>query len=224
MTLGYRFADEALLALALTHPSAVLEGGAANNQRLEFLGDAVLQLLVTDWLVATHPSWTEGRLSKARAAVVRKETLAALADHFEIPAALRLGAGAQRDGTRQSVNVRSDALEAVLGAVYLDGGLGKVRGLVIPALMPWLQRADEAVNPRSALQEWAAGRGLGPPEYRDLGAEGPPHSRRFDYEVHVAGEVFGPASGTSRRTAMAAAATLAVATLLPGHVPDPVGR
>ncbi len=215
MTLGYRFTDEALLTLALTHPSAVAESGAANNQRLEFLGDAVLQLLVTDWLVATHPSWPEGRLSKARAAVVRKETLAALADHFEIPAALLLGVGAQRDGTRQSVNVRSDALEAVLGAVYLDGGLGPVRALLIPALMPWLQLADEAVNPRSTLQEWAAARSLLPPEYRDVGATGPAHAQRFDCEVHVAGQVFGPASGASRRAAMAAAATLAVAVLLP---------
>ncbi len=215
MTLGHRFGDEALLALALTHPSAVAESGAPTNQRLEFLGDAVLQLLVTDWLVATHPSWSEGRMSKARAAVVRKETLAALADHFEIPAALRLGPGAERDGTRQSVNVRSDALEAVLGAVYLDGGLDVVRRLVIPALMPWLLRADEAVNPRSTLQEWAAGRGLGAPDYRALGASGPDHARRFDCEVSVAGQVFGPASGSSLRAAKVAAATLAVATLVP---------
>ncbi len=214
MKFDHTFADPALLALALTHPSAV-QGQLAHNQRLEFLGDAVLQLLVTERLYAAHPDWTEGQLSKARAAIVRKETLAALADELGVTAHLRLGAGDLRMGTARSVNVRSDAIEAVIGAVYLDGGFAAVRTAFGPSVDPLLSAPAADHNPRSRLQEWLEARGLERPEYVELPSTGPAHALTFRYEVLAAGERFGPAPGSSKAAAMAAAAQLAVAALIP---------
>lgn len=214
MSLSHRFRDPSLLELALTHPSAVTDG--THNQRLEFLGDAVLELLVSEWLYAAHPDWPEGRLSKARSAVVCKDTLAKLADHFDLPASLRLGVGEARNQGKLTVNVRSDAMEAVIGAVYLDGGLDAARRMVIPALAAWLSVADAPANPRSTLQEWLEARGRPRPVYTELGAEGPAHALTFRYSVSADGREFGPAEGPSKVAAMAAAAALAVAELVNG--------
>lgn len=212
MNLPYTFRDPALLELALTHPSAVTDG--AHNQRLEFLGDAALELLVSEWLYAAHPDWPEGRLSKARSAVVCRDTLAELADHFGVPDALRLGPGESRNHTRRSVNVRSDAVEALIGAVYQDGGLEAARALVLPALERWLRAADAPDNPRSTLQEWLEAQRMERPVYAEVGVEGPAHALRFRYTVSAAGRTFGPAEGGSKAGAMAAAAALAVAELV----------
>lgn len=213
MKLGYTFADPALLQRALTHPSAASDP-LFSNQRLEFLGDTVIELVVTEWLYTRFADWTEGPLSKARSAAVRKETLAEVADELGLTEALQLNPGAEKTGVRRSVKVRSDACEAVFGAVYLDGGLEAARAVTLQALGPWLARIDQAQNPRSTLQEWLDACGKPPAEYSFLGAEGPAHALLFRYTVRADDREFGPAEGPSKAAAMAAAAALAVAELV----------
>lgn len=217
MSVPHEFANAALLRRALTHPSVLTEEPTEqHNQRLEFLGDAVLQLVVTDWLCRVRPEWPEGELTKARARLVNATALARLADAWELATLLRVGKGERTTAVAQNVNVRADAFEAVVAAIYLDAGPARVAELVIPLFGPLLEDLDSLGDPRSRLMEWAQGRGLPVPEYTVVGEEGPDHAREFAVTVSVAGQEWGPVSARSKKEAKAKAAQRALDTILGG--------
>jgi ribonuclease III len=212
--LGHEFDSKELLAEALTHRSlAAEEPGEVANERLEFLGDAVLGLVVATEL-HTRYSLTEGEMSMTRAAVVNEATLAALAESLGVGAALRLGKGEDASGGRNKPPILADALEALIGAVYLDAGFKKARKVV---LRHWSSVIDErAVSPgerdyKTRLQEVLAQSGT-VPEYAIV-ASGPDHERSFRATVVVAGRVAGTGAGTSKKRAQQAAARRALEAL-----------
>ncbi len=168
--LGYAMRDAALLETALTHASYGHEHGSPDNERLEFLGDAVLELIATQHLYESYPDVEEGHLSRVRSQLVRRETLADWARGLQLGACLRLGAGAQSSHIRTHDRALANVFEAVLGAVYLDGGFSAAKGVVGPLIEAHLQGAEDdlekfAKNPVSELQEWAQRSGLALPEY-----------------------------------------------------------
>ncbi len=179
--LGHAFRDVGLLCCALTHPSASASFGQ-DNQRLEFLGDAVLQLCVTENLYRQHPDKDEGPLTQMRASLVREETLAEVARQLNLGAYLRLDHGEAMSGGREKPSVLADALEAVLGAVYLDAGLEKAAA-VCQGL--WAGHSPQETEPnwKSALQEREQAKGFLAPVYRLLDQSGPPHARAFTAEA-----------------------------------------
>ena len=177
--LQYHFHNPALLRLALTHPSC----GAENNQRLEFLGDAVLQLAMSDIVFAAHPEQEEGGMTFLRARMVREETLCAVARHLQLGRYLRMDHGCEITGGRERPAVLADAMEAVLAAVYLDAGFDTAAALV-RALWPREQEVPLPVTDnKTALQELLQGQGLPSPEYQTLAEEGPAHLRIFTVAV-----------------------------------------
>lgn len=196
--LGHRFRDPALLRLALTHPSGA--GGGADNQRLEFLGDAVLELCVSDEIFARHPDMQEGDLTQLRAALVREESLAVAARAFGLGDYLRLDHGETASGGRDKPSVLADAMEAVLAAVYLDGGLAAAQTVCRRALGDFTPKAAEP-NWKSLLQEREQAAGRAAPSYRVTGEEGPPHARMFFVEVSLAGGGKGHGQGSSKKHA-----------------------
>jgi ribonuclease-3 len=210
--LGYRFNDPGLLTHALTHRSWCAEHeGEPSNERLEFLGDAVLQLVVTDHLFARFPDLTEGHLAKIRAAVVSARALADVGAGLGLGAGLRLGNGEDASGGREKASILADAAEAVIGAIYLDGGIGPSATLVIAELEADIEKA--ALLPGSAdyktrLQETAAHDRFGPPDY-EIAQSGPDHHKRFQATVRVGGEVLGAGEGTSKKEAEQRAAQAA---------------
>ncbi len=203
--LGHRFTDRALLERALTHRSAAGKG-IESNERLEFLGDRVLGLVIAEWILERFPKEREGDLGKRLARLCSQEAIAPIAEAMGIAAALRVPPSEARGGVRERATVLSDALEAVLGALYLDAGLEAARRVI---RREWEAAVEGQRRPPSSaknrLQEWTLGRGLGLPEYRHLGAEGPAHAPRFVVLVRAAGrEARG--SGETKRAAEAAAA------------------
>ena len=219
--LGHEFADPTLLDVALTHRSWCAEHEGASNERLEFLGDAVLGMLVAERTYVAHPDLPEGQLAKIRASVVSSPALAAAARSIDLGASLRLGRGEVSDGGGDKESILADALEAVIGAVYLDAGLDAARGLVGRLLADSLDRS--AVDPgehdyKTRLQELVARNSTTPPRYV-LTEDGPDHDKRFHAVVEVAGRTHGPAEGTSKKRAEQAAARLACRSLEPAAVP-----
>ncbi len=207
--LGHRFADPGLLRQALTHPSALGQPGAAaqSYERLEFLGDRVIALLVAELLLERFPREAEGALAQRLAELVRRDSLAALALELDLGAALRLAKGEDSGGERDNPALLSDACEAVAGALYLDGGLAAARRLLVPLLVPLLERALEPPqDAKTALQEWAQGRGLPLPDYRETGRSGPDHEPLFTIEVSLPGQAGEIGEGRSKRQAEQAAA------------------
>jgi ribonuclease-3 len=208
------FADRGLLEQALTHASHGHEAlGGRSNERLEFLGDAVLGLLVSELLYAAHPDWSEGDLTRARHALVNQAALAERARALGLGAQARLGGSERRSGGADKDSVLANVLEAVVGAVYLDGGLpaalGVVRRWFAEALDP--ERPREARDPKTALQEWAHAQRLGTPSYRVVGdSGGETDEQRFRVEVQVGGETLGCGSGRSKRVAERRAAERAL--------------
>jgi ribonuclease III len=206
--LGHRFARPDLLDQALTHRSAAdpRRSQLDSNERLEFLGDRVLALLIAEWLAEHFPAEREGDLGKRLAALVARDTLAKVAERLGLAPLLRVPPSEGRAGLRERASVLADAAEALLGALYLDGGLPAARSLV---RREWasLLAADlrPPVAPKSRLQEWTLGRGLGLPEYRLVSATGPSHQPLFVVAVAAAGrEAMG--TGESKRAAEQAAA------------------
>ncbi|MDR0897184.1 MAG: ribonuclease III [Oscillospiraceae bacterium] len=196
--LGHRFKNQRLLSLALTHPSA---GGAeGDNQRLEFLGDAVLELCVSEALFARHAEWQEGDLTQMRAALVREESLARAARKVNLGAALLMDHGEESSGGRDKPSVLADAMEAVLAAIYLDAGLDAVRA-VCAHLLDDFTPVQAEPNWKSLLQEKIQAGGAAPPEYRLLREEGPPHARLFTAEVRLADGRRGEGRGASKKQA-----------------------
>jgi ribonuclease-3 len=212
---------------ALTHPSFSNEqrkGECADNQRLEFLGDAVLGLCVTETLMARFPEADEGELSRMRAALVNADALSTWARSVGLGPALRLGRGAQVAGERDRTNVLADAVEALMGAVYLDRGLEAARGLVasvvgepLAALAPGPSLARD---PKSELQERVQATGGPSPRYRVVRVEGPPHRRVFAVVVEVGDRVAGEGMGRSKKLAEQEAARVAILAMSTPPAPD----
>jgi ribonuclease III len=204
--LGHSFADPGLLTQALTHPSV---GGsdAATYQRLEFLGDRVLGLIVADMVFAAFPKADEGELSRRLALMVRRETCAAVARDVGLGAFVRLGGGEAQSGGRAREATLADVCEAVIGALYLDGGLGPARAFVETH---WGLRMREAApllkDAKTALQEWAHAKGLDTPTYSEVDRMGPDHAPVFTIAVTIAGLDPAEATGSSKRIAEQAAA------------------
>ncbi len=214
--LGHGFARPELLARALTHPSAAHRQGGIDDsyERLEFLGDRVLGLIVADLLMARFPREPEGALALRHAELVRRETLAEVAAEIGLDRYLRLAKGEEAAGERQNPALLANACEAVIGALYLDGGL-----VVAWAFVERLWGARLAADARppqdakTALQEWAQARALGLPKYREVGREGPAHEPHFMIEVAVEGQETARGEGRSKRLAEQAAATRLLAVV-----------
>ena len=221
--LGHGFAEPGPLLLALTHRSWCAEPGQPeSNERLEFLGDAVLGVIVTDHLFTTHPEMPEGLLAKVRAAVVSEPTLASIAADLGVGVALRLGKGEDASGGRAKASILSDAMEAIIGAVYVDGGLDAAREVVLGLFGSSIDVAAREPgdgDAKSQLQELTARRFGVAPVY-ELGAEGPDHEKRFSARVSIDGTVVGEGGGRSKKGAEQAAARAALDHLSTVTVPD----
>ena len=210
---GHRFGDPALLRRALTHRSA----GSPNNERLEFLGDALVNLLIAEVLHARSERADEGMLTRARALLVRESALAEVARSLDLGACLLLGPGELKSGGHRRESILADALEAVVAAIYLDAGFEACRAVVLPWFEPLLARLEIGrveKDPKTRLQEWLQARQHALPEYRLLGADGEEHDRVFHVACllpHCGLESEG--AGGSRRQAEQNAAAAALATL-----------
>jgi len=204
--LGYRFENPALLDEALTHVSAPKADGQS-YQRLEFLGDRVLGLAIADLLYRTFPGAPEGELSRRLAELVRRESCAEIAITWDVGPYLKLGAGEAHAGERRNQTILADVCEAIIGAAFLDGGYEAARGVVERAFQPLLEAPRRPLrDPKSALQEWAQGRGLPPPTYSIVEQTGPDHAPKFRVMVKVKGAETEFGLGTSKRIAEQAAA------------------
>lgn len=203
--------DPELLLLALTHRSWAYEHDAApHNERLEFLGDSVLGLAVTEWLYLQHPDSDEGELAKRRAAVVSTVALAEVARGIGLGEFIRLGRGEDRSGGRDKDSILADTTEAVFGAVFLSAGVDAAKALILRLLQPLLNdpnRTAVSVDPKTAVQELAASLGLPHPVY-ELSASGPDHNRTFAAEITI-GDFKFSGSGSSKKQAEMAAALIA---------------
>lgn len=215
--LSYRFRSRELLERALTHRSYANERGLPeHNERLELLGDAVLGLVATEWLYRYHPELPEGELSKRKSYLVSAPALAGFASHLGIGRALRLGVGEERSGGRDKPSLLADALEAVLGAVYLDGGLEPVRRIVAPFLEQVVEERPRVLDAdaKTRLQEELQARGWELPEYCTVREEGPDHDKRFLVECRVRQRSAGRGEGRSKKVAEQRAAAEALEALL----------
>lgn len=209
--LGYEFADERLLTAALTHRST---GDATNYERLEFLGDRVLGLVIADLLVAAFPIEPEGDLSRRFHALVRRESLAEIARAADLAPHIRLGAPEAESGERENDAILADIFEALLGAVYLDGGLDPVREIVERHFGAALNAAVRPpLDAKTGLQEWAQARGRKLPVYELAGREGPDHAPVFTVSVSVEGGDAAEGGGPSKRAAEQEAAARLLARL-----------
>jgi len=202
---------------ALTHPSFANEAAVADNQRLEFLGDAVLGLCVSEMLVTRYPEADEGKLTRMRSALVNAEALASWARRVDLGASIALGRGAEQGAERDQTSVLADAAEAVIAAVYEACGLEGARALVLDVVGGLFDNAEalELRDPKSALQERVQTRGLPAPTYRVVAVQGPPHAQVFEVEVAYELGLQARGSGRSKRLAERAAAAAALATLAP---------
>lgn len=223
------FNDQALLERALTHSSYANEhlndpSPAADNERLEFLGDAVLDFIAGAWLYNRFPDIDEGRLTSLRAALVKVGTLAEFARESGLPEHLRLGKGEIDTGGRNRANILGDAFEALLGALYLDQGVDAVQAFLVPFFersTPDIVSANLDRDAKSRLQEWAQGAMGCTPRYRLVSTEGPDHAKTFTVGVYLDNELMATGIGTSKQMAeqLAAREALRVAETLP---PKPV--
>lgn len=224
--LGYRFRSQKLFETALTHSSSAHEQGheIIESERMEFLGDAVLDFLIGEMIFRRVPNLAEGPMSRLRAALVQEATLAERARDLGLPEAMRLGKGERNSGGKDKNSIQADIYESLLAAVYLDGGLEAVRSLVDREFVPLLEgeigRGPEGAiqdlpcrDPKTALQEWLQARGRSLPRYRLQEARGPAHSRRFRVRVEIGGKVIAEGESTGKRAAEARAALAALRLL-----------
>jgi len=221
--IGYRFRDRGLLEHALTHRSRVHEdasGGVFDNESMEFLGDSILGFIVADMLFHEFPQHNEGQKSKLRASIVSATSLARLGERISLGAYLILGRGEEKTGGRRKQALIADSYEALIAAIYLDGGLEPVRAFLERQFADLIAEARrtgaEAAfteDYKSALQEWLQSRDRGLPSYHLAAQVGPPHRRRFEVEVLVGGQPVARAVGSSKKEAAQAAARAALALL-----------
>lgn len=210
--LNLQFKDLLLLSRALTHRSYLNEHPEAieDNERLEFLGDAVLDFLVGAWLYNRYPEMPEGDLTRMRSALVHTEQLAEFAKQIDLGDALRLGRGEAQGGGRARAALLCDTFEAVVGALYLDSGIEAV----LKFMMPFLEEASDDIilnhkieDPKSRFQEWVQAQGLPTPQYITRNSSGPDHSKIFEVDVVVDGKVYGTGSGHGKQAATKSAAS-----------------
>ncbi len=212
--LGHRFVRRDLLAEALTHRSATQAKGRGrkrppSNERLEFMGDRVLGLVVAEWLIERFPDEQEGALGRRHAHLVSRGVLADIADRAGLSEVLSIGAGEARAGVAQLANVLADAMEAAIGAVYLDAGLDPARRFVRTAWGPELDAmAEPPKDPKTELQEWLMARGLPLPVYQVAARSGPAHQPEFVMQVSGGGKAATGTAGTKRLAERDAAAHL----------------
>lgn len=214
--------DLLLLSRALTHRSYLNEHPEAieDNERLEFLGDAVLDFVVGAWLYNRYPEMPEGDLTRMRSALVHTEQLAAFAEELGIGKAMRLGRGELQAGGQNRPGLLCDVFEAIIGALYLDQDIEGVRKFLDPILVKaaediLLNHKDE--DPKSKLQEWAQGKGYPAPSYITRSSSGPDHSKMFEVDVYINGIVYGTGTGSSKQAATKQAAAKALENL---HITD----
>jgi len=210
--LGHKFRNPLLLAEALTHPSLAYESRRPHfdNQRLEFLGDAVLQLVLTEELFRMFPEFPEGRLTKLRARLVSRQALAKFAAGLDLGAYVMLGKGEESSGGRKRVSTLADAFEAVIGAVFLDGGTEPAREVILAicgSKVDELIESPDERNPKGELQEALQAVAAEAPCYRILGGSGPDHRKVFQVEVIWRGSNLGNGRGKSKKEAEARAAS-----------------
>lgn len=214
--------DAAGVELALTHRSYAYEhGGLPTNERLEFLGDAVLGVVITDALYHAHPDLPEGQLAKLRSSIVNMHALAGVGRRIAVGPALRVGKGEELTGGREKVSIVADAVEALLGAVYLQHGLDEARRVIHRLFADLLAAAPglgAGLDWKTSLQELSAASGLGVPEYR-VSEEGPDHAKQFAAVVLLRSTVRGEGAGRTKKEAEQAAAAAAYGSVQSGSVP-----
>jgi len=214
--LGLPFSNLSLLTRALTHRSYINENPSSleDNERLEFLGDAVLDFIVGAWVYHRFPEMPEGDLTKMRSAIVRNDQLATFARQLDLGRALLLGRGEYSSGGAERDVLLGSTFEALIGALYLDAGIEAVDAFV----RPMLEDAkgfilDEIHDPKSRLQEWAQAEKMGTPQYTTVGSSGPDHAKMFEVEVRIQGLTYGRGHGSSKNIAARIAAQTALETL-----------
>lgn len=222
--LGHAFRRADLLIAALTHVSALAASDSRSDtyQRLEFLGDRVLGLVVADLLFTRFPDAEEGELSRRLAELVRKETCADVAIGWEVGPFLRLGPGEMRTGGRRKTAILGDVCEALIGAVFVDAGFEAARAVVTRGFGPLIDGGGAArIDPKTALQEWSQAQGLGPPSYEIVARSGPDHAPNFQIAARVPGLADEIGSGRSKREGehAAALALLLREGVWPAHAP-----
>ena len=207
-----------LLSRALTHRSYLNENRDAieDNERLEFLGDAVLDFIVADWLYNHYPEKPEGDLTRLRAALVHTDQLADFAKQIDLGSALRLGRGEVQAGGRNRQTLLCDAFEALIGALYLSGGINAVLDFMVPLMVRVVDKIfqnhlDE--DTKSRLQEWSQGNGFSSPRYVLVAEKGPDHAKTFEMEVRIGRKPYGRGTGTSKQSAEKSAAKEALIKL-----------
>jgi len=219
--LGHRFRDPSRLIQALTHssriPERTAEDSPEDNEKLEFLGDAVLELLVSEDLVRAFPEWREGHLSKSRARLVNATALSLAAQRIGLGHHLRLGRGEEKTGGRMKPALLADAYEAVIAAIYLDAGLEAARQFVQRTLVDGAMIVEAArlghTDHKSALQELLQSRGAPPGSYHIISESGPDHEKTFCVEVRIAGDVTATGTGKTKKEAEQSAAVAALLQL-----------
>ena len=207
--LGYAFARQELLETALTHPSAAV-GSDVHYERLEFLGDAVLDLAIADLLMRKFPTAKEGPLSKQRASIVNARTLALKAQAIELNNMMRLGKGEEKSGGREKTSILAAVFEAVIGAIYTDGGLEPAQQVVERLFENDIGGPSAERDYKTELQEIAYRHFRTQPVYELVGSEGPDHAKRFTTRIRIAGRDLGVAEGGSKKQSEQAAARLAL--------------
>jgi ribonuclease-3 len=216
--LGILFQDPLLLTRALTHRSYLNENPESleDNERLEFLGDAVLDFLVGAWLYNRFPEMPEGNLTRLRSALVRTENLAQFAEGINLGEVMLLGHGESEGGGRERPALLCATFEALIGAIYIDRGIGTVQEFIEPMLekaAKFIVSGNKDRDPKSTLQEWAQSQGLGTPFYKTVSSSGPDHAKSFVVEVLIENEVQGSGIGHSKQTAAKIAAAQALKSL-----------
>ncbi|MCR5210425.1 MAG: ribonuclease III [Lachnospiraceae bacterium] len=214
--IGYCFKDKNFIKEALTHSSFANErkiNKLSCNERLEYLGDAVLELVSSDHIFRNYPSMPEGRMSKFRASLVCEEALAQCAERIGLGTLIFLGKGEEQSGGREKPSVTSDAFEALIGALYMDGGLDTARNFIMEHVLKNAEEHLVTADPKSALQEKVQGMGHETIEYRVVSETGPEHDKSYSVELLIGGKVSGSGTGRSKKLAEKEAALEALRRL-----------
>lgn len=215
-TVGYTFKDPKLLELALTHSSYAHEhyaGKRHDNERLEFLGDAVLELVSSDYLFHNYNEYPEGELTKLRASIVCEQSLAMCAEAISLGKYLRLGNGEDSTGGRLRASITSDAMEALIGAIYLDGGFANAKEFVLKYVLNDMEHKKLFFDSKTIFQEMVQGNIPGEISYHPLGESGPDHDKTFSVEVWIGEQCMGQGSGRTKKAAEQMAAYRAICRL-----------
>ena len=218
--IGYRFRDEKLLERAVTHSSFSNErklGKGGNYERLEFLGDAVLELVCSAHLYAYYPDKPEGELTRIRASLVCEPALAFCAHDLSLSDYIRLGKGEEAQGGRERESVIADVMEAITGAIYLDGGFEAARDFIMTFILNDIENKGLFYDAKTVLQETVQGKGMGKLEYKLLREEGPEHNKLFTSAVYLNGDAIGEGTGRNKKTAEQNAALEAIQELRKGN-------